>query len=169
MSNLHTVILFIFLIQFGIRLCYLLLNLLLLKRKVHSLGKKICSLPDLLSSKRWLYAFIMFVCFFVIPLFLILLILSKDLLFLVSCIFILTEILRIILVKAVSVKNGIYEKGIVVGMFIKYNQIHFYRQLDNSEIMIFMKNGHTLHLKIDESNDEIAKVFEYNQIPLVQN
>lgn len=114
MSNARTIIIHIFLILFTIRLIYLIMNLVLIERRINSLGKKIYSFSNFLTTKRKMFAFILFNCIVIISLFLPLFVVSKDMVFLVGCIFSLTVILRSLLVRTLSVRNGIYEKGIRV-------------------------------------------------------
>ena len=122
MSRLRIIIIYIFLIWFSIRICYLIFNLLLAKERINSLGKKISILPNLVVPKRKLYLFIVFDSFFVFSISLLLLILTKDIVFLLGCLFPSSLILRCLLTTYLSRKNGVYEKGIILGMFIKYNQ-----------------------------------------------
>lgn len=169
MSNARTIIIHIFLIWFTIRLIYLIMNLVLIERRINSLGKKIYSFSNFLTTKRKMFAFILFNCIVIISLFLPLFVVSTDMVFLVGCIFSLTVILRSLLVRTLSVRNGIYEKGIILGMFIKYKKIRYYKLLNTGEIMLSMKNGRTLNVMVNDNINEIMKLFEYNRIPVFQS
>ena len=158
----------IFLIWFSIRICYLIFNLFLAKERINSLGKKISILPNLVAPKRKLYLFIVFDSFFVFSISLLLLILTKDIVFLLGCLFSSSLILRCLLTTYLSRKNGVYEKGIILGMFIKYNQIRSYKIKTIDEILLSLRNGRAVNLKVNEGNNEIIELFEHNQIPRVQ-
>ncbi|WP_315327441.1 hypothetical protein [Treponema socranskii] len=168
MSRLRIIIIYIFLIWFSIRICYLIFNLLLAKERINSLGKKISILPNLVVPKRKLYLFIVFDSFFVFSISLLLLILTKDIVFLLGCLFPSSLILRCLLTTYLSRKNGVYEKGIILGMFIKYNQIRSYKIKTIDEILLSLRNGRAVNLKVNEGNNEIIELFEHNQIPRVQ-
>lgn len=168
MSRLRIIIIYIFLIWFSIRICYLIFNLLLAKERINSLGKKISILPNLIAPKRKLYLFIVFDSFFVFSISLLLLILTKDIVFLLGCLFPSSLILRCLLTTYLSRKNGVYEKGIILGMFIKYNQIRSYKIKTIDEILLSLRNGRAVNLKVNEGNNEIIELFEHNQIPRVQ-
>lgn len=168
MSRLRIIIIYIFLIWFSIRICYLIFNLLLAKERINSLGKKISILPNLVVPKRKLYLFIVFDSFFVFSISLLLLILTKDIVFLLGCLFPSSLILRCLLTTYLSRKNGVYEKGIILGMFIKYNQIRSYKIKTINEILLSLRNGRAVNLKVNEGNNEIIELFEHNQIPRVQ-
>ena len=168
MSRLRIIIIYIFLIWFSIRICYLIFNLLLAKERINSLGKKISILPNLVVPKRKLYLFIVFDSFFVFSISLLLLILTKDIVFLLGCLFSSSLILRCLLTTYLSRKNGVYEKGIILGMFIKYNQIRSYKIKTIDEILLSLRNGRAVNLKVNEGNNEIIELFEHNQIPRVQ-
>ena len=165
MSRLRIIIIYIFLIWFSIRICYLIFNLLLAKERINSLGKKISILPNLVVPKRKLYLFIVFDSFFVFSISLLLLILTKDIVFLLGCLFSSSLILRCLLTTYLSRKNGVYEKGIILGMFIKYNQIRSYKIKTIDEILLSLRNGRAVNLKVNEGNNEIIELFEHNQIP----
>lgn len=165
MSRLRIIIIYIFLIWFSIRICYLIFNLLLAKERINSLGKKISILPNLVVPKRKLYLFIVFDSFFVFSISLLLLILTKDIVFLLGCLFPSSLILRCLLTTYLSRKNGVYEKGIILGMFIKYNQIRSYKIKTIDEILLSLRNGRAVNLKVNEGNNEIIELFEHNQIP----
>ena len=165
MSRLRIIIIYIFLIWFSIRICYLIFNLLLAKERINSLGKKISVLPNLVVPKRKLYLFIVFDSFFVFSISLLLLILTKDIVFLLGCLFPSSLILRCLLTTYLSRKNGVYEKGIILGMFIKYNQIRSYKIKTIDEILLSLRNGRAVNLKVNEGNNEIIELFEHNQIP----
>ena len=165
MSSLRIIIIYIFLIWFIIRICYLIFNLLLAKERINSLGKKISILPNLVVPKRKLYLFIVFDSFFVFSISLLLLILTKDIVFLLGCLFPSSLILRCLLTTYLSRKNGVYEKGIILGMFIKYNQIRSYKIKTIDEILLSLRNGRAVNLKVNEGNNEIIELFEHNQIP----
>ncbi|MGI5106772.1 hypothetical protein H0R94_06995 [Treponema socranskii] len=168
MSRLRIIIIYIFLIWFSIRICYLIFNLLLAKERINSLGKKISILPNLIAPKRKLYLFIVFDSFFVFSISLLLLILTKDIVFLLGCLFPSSLILRCLLTTYLSRKNGVYEKGIILGMFIKYNQIRSYKIKTIDEFLLSLRNGRAVNLKVNEGNNEIIELFEHNQIPRVQ-
>lgn len=168
MSRLRIIIIYIFLIWFSIRICYLIFNLLLAKERINSLGKKISILPNLVAPKRKLYLFIVFDSFFVFSISLLLLILTKDIVFLLGCLFSSSLILRCLLTTYLSRKNGVYEKGIILGMFIKYNQIRSYKIKTIDEILLSLRNGRAVNLKVNEGSNEIIELFEHNQIPRVQ-
>lgn len=168
MSRLRIIIIYIFLIWFSIRICYLIFNLLLAKERINSLGEKISILPNLVAPKRKLYLFIVFDSFFVFSISLLLLILTKDIVFLLGCLFSSSLILRCLLTTYLSRKNGVYEKGIILGMFIKYNQIRSYKIKTIDEILLSLRNGRAVNLKVNEGNNEIIELFEHNQIPRVQ-
>ena len=168
MSRLRIIIIYIFLIWFSIRIYYLIFNLLLATERINSLGKKISILPNLVAPKRKLYLFIVFDSFFVFSISLLLLILTKDIVFLPCCLFPSSLILRCLLTTYLSRKNGVYEKGIILGMFIKYNQIRSYKIKTIDEILLSLRNGRAVNLKVNEGNNEIIELFEHNQIPRVQ-
>ena len=168
MSRLRIIIIYIFLIWFSIRICYLIFNLLLAKKRINSLGKKISILPNLIAPKRKLYLFIVFDSFFVFSISLLLLIITKDIVFLLGGLFSSSLILRCLLTTYLSRKNGVYEKGIILGMFIKYNQIRSYKIKTIDEILLSLRNGRAVNLKVNEGNNEIIELFEHNQIPRVQ-
>jgi len=138
---------------------------LLAKERINSLGKKISVLPNLVVPKRKLYLFIVFDSFFVFSISLLLLILTKDIVFLLGCLFPSSLILRCLLTTYLSRKNGVYEKGIILGMFIKYNQIRSYKIKTIDEILLSLRNGRAVNLKVNEGNNEIIELFEHNQIP----
>ena len=78
-------------------------------------------------------------------------------------------IIQTIAVKKLSENNGIYEKGIILGMFIKYKQIQSYEILNDDKINIMLKNGQMLNIPITEKRDEVIKIFESNQMLLIHN
>ena len=168
MSRLRIIIIYISLIWLSIRICYLIFNLLLAKGRINSLGEKIAILPNLVAPKRKLYLFIVFDSFFVFFISLLLLILTKDIIFLLGCLFPVSLMLRCLLTTYVSRKNSVYEKGIILGMFIKYSQIRSYKIKTVDEILLSLSNGRAVNLKVNEGNNEIIELFEHNQIPRVQ-
>ena len=50
----------------------------------------------------------------------------------------------------------------------KYNQIRSYKIKTIDEILLSLRNGRTVNLKVNEGNNEIIELFEHNQIPRVQ-
>ena len=135
MSRLRLIIIYVFLIWFSIGICYLIFTLLSAKGRINSLGEKIAILPNLVASKRKLYLFIVIDSFFVFSVSLLLLILTKDIVFLPGCLFPLSLLLGCLLTIYLSRKNGVYEKGIILGMFIKYNQIRSYKIKNTDEFV----------------------------------
>ena len=159
MVYMRTVILPIFFIWLCIRLGIVIINLLLIRRKAKSLGKMICPLPNLTAStsQRKSFSVMLFICVLCILLGLLLFtFVTKDLLYMVGIVLPLTIILRGVLLKKISAKNGFYENGFVVGMFIRYDRIHSYEMLDTGELTLFMKNGLTLNLTVQEESDKMA-------------
>lgn len=159
MANMRTVILPIFFIWLCIRLGIVIINLLLIRRKAKSLGKMICHLPNLTAStlQRKLFSVMLSSCMLVILLCLLLpRFLTKDLLYMTGVVLPLEIILRGVLLKKISAKNGFYENGFVVGMFMRYDRIHSYQILDTGELTLFMKNGLTLNLTVQEESDKMA-------------
>ena len=159
MANMRTVILPIFFIWLCIRLGIVIINLLLISRKAKSLGKMICHLPNLTAStsQRKSFSVMLFICVFCILLGLLLFtFVTKDLLYMVGIVLPLTIILRGVLLKKISAKNGFYENGFVVGMFMRYDRIHSYQMLDTGELTLFMKNGLTLNLTVQKESDKMA-------------
>ena len=163
------IILLFFFVWFGIRLCYVMINLLLIKKRIKTFGEKVYLLPNLLDQKEKLLhiTFISSISIIVIAIFLIIILREWLLL---SCIFFsVSMIIRTITVKKLSENNGIYEKGIILGMFIKYKKIQSYEILNDDKINLIFKNGQTLNLTITEKRDEIIKIFEINKISLIHN
>lgn len=68
----------------------------------------------------------------------------------------LAVILRNMLSRKVSTRNGFYENDFALGMFIRYDKIHSYRMLDTSEVELIMKNGSTLNLMLPENVDKVV-------------
>ena len=50
----------------------------------------------------------------------------------------------------------------------KYNQIRSYKIKTIDEILLSLRNGRAVNLKVNEENNEIIELFEHNQIPRVQ-
>ena len=160
MSNLRNIITYIFLFCFSIEICYSLISLLLVKKRVKSFGKKIEILPNLMSSKRTLFNFTMFMFFFG----LFFLIISKDIIFLIGCLWSINMLVDILLFRFLSKNNGIYENGIILGGFIKYKRIRSYKLINDSEILLYLNTGRTITIKLNEENKSIIDLFERNMI-----
>lgn len=110
MEKYRIIILLFFFVWFGIRLCYVMINLLLIKKRIKTFGEKVYLLPNLLDQKEKLLhiTFISSISIIVIAVFLIIILREWLLL---SCIFFsVSMIIRTITVKKLSEKNGIYEK-----------------------------------------------------------
>ncbi|MBP5696420.1 MAG: hypothetical protein J6X11_07225 [Treponema sp.] len=160
MANLRNIVTYIFLFWFGIKNCYSVISLLLVKIRVKSFGKKIEILPNLSSSNRTLFNFTMFMFFFG----LFFLIISKDIIFLIVCLWSINMVLDILLLRFLSRNNGIYENGIILGCFIKYKRIHSYKLINDREILLVLKSGRTINIKLNEENNSVIDLFEQNMI-----
>lgn len=160
MANLRNIVTYIFLFWFGIKNCYSVINLLLVKIRVKSFGKKIEILPNLSSSNRTLFNFTMFMFFFG----LFFLIISKDIIFLIVCLWSINMVLDILLLRFLSRNNGIYENGIILGCFIKYKRIHSYKLINDREILLVLKSGRTINIKLNGENKSVIDLFEQNMI-----
>lgn len=157
-ANMSAVILPMFFIWLCIRLGLVIINLVLIGRKTKSWGKMVCALPNLAetTSQRKLFSVMLFCCVIVILSCLSLVFLTKELLYMAGVVLSLAVILRNMLLRKVSTKNGFYENGFVLGMFIRYDKIHSYRMLDTGEVELLMKNGSTLNLMLPENVDKVA-------------
>ncbi|MBP5577497.1 MAG: hypothetical protein J6X67_12150 [Treponema sp.] len=160
MANLRNIVTYIFLFWFGIKNCYSVISLLLVKIRVKSFGKKIEILPNLSSSNRTLFNFTMFMFFFG----LFFLIISKDIIFLIVCLWSINMVLDILLLRFLSRNNGIYENGIILGCFIKYKRIHSYKLINDREILLVLKSGRTINIKLNEENNSVIDLLEQNMI-----
>ena len=165
----RNIILLFFFVCFGIRLCYVMINFLLIKKRVNTFGVKVDSLPNLLDQKEKLLHinFVSSMLIIVVAVFLI--IISREWLLLSYIFFSISMIIQTIAVKKLSENNGIYEKGIILGMFIKYKQIQSYEIFNDDKINIMLKNGQMLNIPITEKRDEVIKIFESNQMLLIHN
>ena len=157
-ANMSAVILPMFFIWLCIRLGLVIINLALIRRKTKSWGKIVCPLPNLAEtiSQRKLFSVILFCYVVAILSCLSLMFLTKELLYMAGVVLSLTVILRDMLFRKVSTKNGFYENGFVVGMFIRYDKIHSYRMLDTGEVELLMKNGGRLNLMLPENVDKVV-------------
>lgn len=152
MARMQAIILLTFLIWLCFDLCLAIIQLLLIKRRTNALGKMICPLPDFTATtqQRKLSSALFVSFIIVIALTLLLVLLTKNPLFMMPAVLSTTVILKSVCLRKTSTRNGFYENGVVVGKFIRYDKIHSYKMLDTGEIMLIMKNGNTLHLKADE-------------------
>ncbi len=164
MLELRNILIYIFIFWFSIRICYLVFSLLMVKERIKALGEKIIILQNRISSKRKLLIFLIFDFTFVFLIFLLLFILTKDIVFIIGCLFPLIILLRCLLLIFLSRNNGIYEKGIILGMFINFNRIRSYKTINNSEIELFLKNGRSINITVNEEYDKIINLFEHNII-----
>ena len=123
MLKTRTIILIFFVFWFCVRLCYELLNILLLNKRVKFFGTKIYTLPTLSEDKVKMFYLVVISCSITIICSLVIVIISGELLLLIFIIFPATILLRSFSVKILSKQNGIYEKGIIIGTFIKYYKI----------------------------------------------
>ena len=113
-----------------------------------------------MSSKRTLFNFTMFMFFFG----LFFLIISKDIIFLIGCLWSINMVVDILLFRFLSKNNGIYENGIILGGFIKYKRIRSYKLINDSEILLYLNTGRTITIKLNEENKSIIDLFERNMI-----
>lgn len=148
-------LLFFFLFWFCIRFLYVMINCMLVNKRIKSFGKKICNLPNLLEQKEDLFRIIFISCIITIVCTFFVAFLTRERLLFVFTLLPLTMITRSLLIKKISASNGIYEEGIVLGMFIKYTKIQTYKKNDSEEILLFLKNGRSFKIKTKENINEI--------------
>jgi hypothetical protein len=138
----------------------------MIDRRVTSFGEKICSLPNLLEQKNDSLRITFISCIVTIICAISVTFLTSERLLFAFSIFPLTIITRCLLIKSISSKNGIYEKGIILGMFIKYKKIKSYKKTDSGEILLFFKNGRSCKIMTKENIEEIELILSRNNIQI---
>lgn len=73
-------------------------------------------------------------------------------------------LLKCLLLIFLSRNNGIYEKGIILGMFINFNQISSYKISNSKEVLLFLKNGRSITFTLNEDYENIIDLFEHTII-----
>lgn len=164
MVEFRNIIIYIFLFWFCIRICYFVFSFLIVKKRINSFGKKIINLPNRISQKRKLFIFILFDFAFIFLIFFVLFIITKYIVFITGCLFPLMILLKCLLLIFLSRNNGIYEKGIILGMFINFNQISSYKISNSKEVLLFLKNGRSITFTLNEDYENIIDLFEHTII-----
>lgn len=160
MKQVLPVLFYLFVCSLFIRLAYFIISLIKLKQKINKFGYKYCSLPNLIALRRKNYYSELFSYLIAVICSAVIFFLTKEkfvFLFIILCI---VNFLGSSLVRKTSKYNGVYEKGIIIGIFIKWNKIVSWEKVDDSNLIIHTKNGKKINLNVVENLESIIKLIE---------
>ncbi len=138
-----------------------LLKLAKLKKSISDFGKEIVKLQRKQSiSKKTIF----FYCIFAGTFILFGILTSNYLLFLGSLVF-LPTLLELLVIKIYTKYNGIYESGIVFGLFLGWKDVFSWKIIDTEKISILKQDGMRFDLKTDGNQQLIIDYFKSKGIP----
>ncbi len=156
---------YIFIFLSSIMVFYYAFSFLLAAVRIRAFGKKMSVLSSLAETNKNMSLFAIFGSLFLFLFVFLLFVIAKELIFLAGSLVALTLFLQNSLMLFLSRNNGVYEGGIILGIFIKNEKMVSYKIINDNEISVRLKNKSSVNLKSNGNNKKIIEVFEHNNIP----